>query len=49
MTLDDLPWTEVPVPGTLEDAEGFLGLEEISDIELVRDPKIGRLECRVGK
>lgn len=49
MALDDLPWSKVPLPGRFEDAEGFFGLEEISDIELIRDPKIGKLECRVGK
>ena len=49
LTLDALPWTAVSLPGRLEDAEGFFGLEEISDVELVRDAKIGKLECRVGE
>ena len=35
--LEDLPWQEVPFPETFEDAEGFFGLEEISDVEVVKD------------
>lgn len=49
MTLDALPWAEVSFPGEFEDAEGFFGLEEISDVELLRNPNIGKLECRVGE
>ncbi|KAL8917553.1 MAG: hypothetical protein Q9172_005793 [Xanthocarpia lactea] len=41
-----LPWKEVPLPDNLDDAEGFFGLEEISDVELVRDEKLGRVEYR---
>ena len=44
-----LPWKEVPLPDNLDDAQGFFGLEEISDVELVRDEKLGRVEYRVGK
>lgn len=49
MTLDELPWAEVSLPAGFQDAEGFLGLEEISDVDLVRDSKSGRLDCRVGE
>ncbi|KAL8860662.1 MAG: hypothetical protein Q9178_003015 [Gyalolechia marmorata] len=41
-----LPWKEVPLPDNLDDAEGFFGLEEISDVELMRDEKLGRVEYR---
>lgn len=48
-SLEILPWTQVPIPDRFEDAEGFFGLEEIEDVEIVRDEKLGRLEYRVGK
>ncbi|EXJ89503.1 hypothetical protein A1O3_02570 [Capronia epimyces CBS 606.96] len=35
--LDALKWRPVPLPGRLEDAEGFYELEEIEDVEVVRD------------
>ncbi|KIV80711.1 hypothetical protein PV11_08195 [Exophiala sideris] len=34
---DALKWKTVNFPGRLEDAEGFYGLEEIDDVEVVRD------------
>lgn len=34
---DALKWKEVTIPSRLEDAEGFFGLEEIDDVEVVRD------------
>lgn len=34
---DALRWKPVDLPGRLEDAEGFYGLEEIDDVEVVRD------------
>lgn len=49
VSLDALPWAEVPVPDRFEDAEGFFGLEEIEDVEVVRDTDLGKLEYRVGK
>lgn len=48
-SLETLPWTQVPIPDRFEDAEGLFGLEEIEDVEIVRDQKLGRLEYRVGK
>lgn len=44
-----LPWNEVALPDRLDDAEGFFGLEEISDVEIVRDDTLGRVEYRVGE
>ena len=44
-----LPWNEVPFPEILDDAEGFFGLEEISDVEIVKDDKSGWVEFRVGE
>ena len=46
--LDRLPWNQVPV-GRLEDAEGFFGLEELSDVDVVRDPIFGKVEYKVWK
>ena len=48
-SLDALPWKEVALPDRLDDAEGFFGLEEVSDVDIVRDPKLGKVEYRVGK
>lgn len=48
-SLDALPWTQVPIPDRFEDAEGFFGLEEIEDVEVVKNEKLGKLEYRVGK
>ncbi|KAL9611704.1 MAG: hypothetical protein Q9167_003666 [Letrouitia subvulpina] len=44
--IESLPWTSVPVPDSLEDAEGFYGLEEVSDVDVVRDECSGKLEFR---
>ncbi|KAL8697618.1 MAG: hypothetical protein Q9201_007033 [Fulgogasparrea decipioides] len=46
---DALQWNEVPLPDRLDDAEGFFGLEEISDVEVVKHEKHGRVEYRVGE
>ncbi|KAL5386192.1 ATP-dependent RNA helicase [Paraphaeosphaeria sporulosa] len=35
--LDDLSWKAVSMPDRLEDFEGFYGLEEIDDVEVVRE------------
>ncbi|KAI4086746.1 MAG: hypothetical protein LQ344_007315 [Seirophora lacunosa] len=47
VTLEALPWSQVNIPDRLDDAEGFFGLEEISDVEIVRDEKLGRVEYRL--
>ena len=37
LSIEQLPWEEVPFPERFDDAEGFFGLEEISDVEVERD------------
>jgi ATP-dependent RNA helicase DDX24/MAK5 len=37
VALDALPWQEVEFPDMWDDAEGFYGLEEIDDVEVVRE------------
>lgn len=49
IALHALNWKEVTLPDRLEDAEGFFGLEEIEDVEVVRDGQSGKLEFRVGE
>ncbi|KAL8689444.1 MAG: hypothetical protein Q9218_004893 [Villophora microphyllina] len=46
VSVNALPWNEVPLPDRLDDAEGFFGLEEISDVEVVKDTKQGKVEFR---
>ena len=46
---DKLQWKEVELPDQLEDAEGFFGLEEIDDVEVVRNEKDVTVQYRVGK
>lgn len=41
--LDQLAWREVPFPQKFEDAEGFFGLEEVSDVEVEKDVDSGRI------
>ena len=36
---DALKWKRVPLPDRLDDAEGFYDLEEIEDVEVVRDER----------
>lgn len=47
--LDKLLWNAVDFPENFEDAEGFFGLEEISDVDVVRDPKAGKVEYKVSQ
>ena len=49
VALDSLPWSLVPLPDRLDDAEGFFGLEEISDVEVSRNAMMGTIEYRVGE
>lgn len=37
VALDALPWNEVEMPEMFDDAEGFFGLEEVDDVEVVRE------------
>ena len=47
-SLDALPWQEVVFPENgFDNAEGFFGLEELSDVDIIRDPTIGKVEFRV--
>ncbi|KAL2044721.1 hypothetical protein N7G274_002495 [Stereocaulon virgatum] len=49
VSLDTLPWQEVAFPESgYEDAEGFFGLEEISDVDVVRDSKLGKVEYKIS-
>lgn len=41
--LDELNWKSVEVPETLDDYEGFFGLEEVDDVEVVRDTESGKI------
>jgi ATP-dependent RNA helicase DDX24/MAK5 len=43
VSIDDLAWKKTPLPDRLEDAEGFFGLEEIDDVEVVKDADGGRI------
>lgn len=49
VSLNELTWQPVALPERLEDAEGFFGLEEIDDVEVVRDSTHGIVQYRVGK
>ena len=41
--LDELQWKEVPMPDRLDDFEGFFGLEEIEDVDVIRDAETGKM------
>lgn len=41
--LDALAWTNVAMPDHLDDYEGFFGLEEVDDVDVVRDKVTGAL------
>ena len=41
--VDDLAWKEVTMPDRLDDYEGFYGLEEVDDVEVVRDETTGKV------
>ncbi len=45
--LDDLEWKEVSLPDRLDDYEGFFGLEEIDDVEVIRAD--GRVSFRAAE
>jgi len=44
--LDDLSWNEVSVPDQLDDYEGFFGLEEVENVEVVRHADSGQVSFR---
>ena len=39
--IEDLAWKDVSLPDRLEDYEGFFGLEEVDDVDVIRDPTSG--------
>jgi ATP-dependent RNA helicase DDX24/MAK5 len=41
--LDNLPWKDVDMPDRMDDYEGFFGLEEIDDVEVLRDEATGKV------
>ena len=45
VSLDALKWKEVELPEMFNDAEGFYGLEEVDDVEVVRHER--KIEYRV--
>ncbi|USP79540.1 ATP-dependent RNA helicase MAK5 [Curvularia clavata] len=47
--LDQLGWKTVSMPDRLEDTEGFYGLEEIDDVEIIKDPVTGNLHFETTK
>ena len=46
---DDLRWQEVTLPERLEDAEGFLGLEEIEDVDVIKEERTSQVKFRSTK
>ncbi|KAJ4331577.1 ATP-dependent RNA helicase [Ascochyta clinopodiicola] len=47
--LNDLGWKTVSMPDRLEDTEGFYGLEEIDDVDIVKDPTTGNITFQTTK
>ncbi|KAL8828063.1 MAG: hypothetical protein Q9191_002802 [Dirinaria sp. TL-2023a] len=48
VSLDSLAWKEVPLPDRLDDAEGFYGLEEVDDVDIVKESETGKVACRIS-
>ena len=46
--LDDLQWKAVSMPDRLEDVEGFFGLEEIENVDVIQTGRDGQVEYRVS-
>ncbi|KAF1359184.1 P-loop containing nucleoside triphosphate hydrolase protein [Lizonia empirigonia] len=47
--LNDLGWKTVDMPDRLEDTEGFYGLEEVDDLEVIKDPTTGNITFQTTK
>ena len=45
--VDELNWKEVALPDRMEDAGGFLGLEEIDGVDIVRSQGNGQVRFKV--
>ncbi|KAJ5720382.1 ATP-dependent RNA helicase mak5 [Penicillium malachiteum] len=46
VSMDDLNWKEVAMPDRMTDAEGFFGLEEIDDVEIIRTEGSGEIQFK---
>ncbi|KAG8532853.1 uncharacterized protein KY384_002731 [Bacidia gigantensis] len=46
-SFESLKWREVPFPETFEDAEGFFGLEEVSDVDITKDEQLGQIKYQL--
>lgn len=46
--IEDLAWTEVPIPDDLDDFEGIYGLEEVDGVEVVRDTNTNTVSYRIA-
>ncbi|KAF2870313.1 P-loop containing nucleoside triphosphate hydrolase protein [Massariosphaeria phaeospora] len=47
--LDELQWKDVSMPDRLDDFEGFFGLEEIDDVDVVKDDTTGHMSFQTTK
>ena len=45
--LNQLHWKDVPFPESFDDAEGFFGLQELSDVEVTRDEQVGQVAYKI--
>ena len=43
LKVEGLPWQSVSMPNHLDDYEGFFGLEELQNVDVVRDPSTGQV------
>ena len=41
LKVDSLAWKDVAMPDHLDDYEGFFGLEEVENVQIVKDPETG--------
>ena len=46
---DKLQWDIVKFPDNFEDAEGFFGLEEVSNIDIVKNLRAGKVEYKASR
>lgn len=46
--IDDLNWKQVTLPDRIDNVEGFYGLEEIDDVDIVRPEGGGEVQFKVG-
>lgn len=49
ISVDELAWKEVTLPDRFEDAEGFFGLEEIENVQVVTDIGRRKIQYMVGE